>query len=307
MESEKNNSKKVDGLTDQQSYEEIKDLYKSAKRSRRVHIGFGIATLLLLGLFAVSWFTFGGLAAFWAINFTLTVSAIGCFLGAVISKIVNRKNKAKIRLLEESRKKVEHTDKHGRALSQVAINKNEYKHSKHLNKYQKFLTEPQVNFIKNRAQSGVNKTEEKTSTEAPKVEKLDWRNKDSLNLNELSRSLKEYNPIADDVISKNYNTEPVNTKISKITLFNLADEPFVINKQIEIKNDVAYDKTRLDIMKMVNKADNSVAKVSISYNINGEDRVDVRMAKGNRTFKKDEVDKINNRIEDSKKEQGRGF
>lgn len=87
------------------SIEEIKDLKTAAYRSRKIHIGFGIAALCLLGLFAVSWFTLGGLTAFWAINFTLSLSAIGCGISAIVAKIVNRKNMAKIKILEESYKR----------------------------------------------------------------------------------------------------------------------------------------------------------------------------------------------------------
>jgi len=299
---------RIQNLTEEQKLKlEEQDLQKASKRSRRVHIAFGIGALVLLGLVAISWFTFGGLAFLWAINLTLSISAIGCLLGSGISWLVNRKNRAKMRAFEESRKQTEKTSKRGRALSADALAKNERRHTKHWLKDQRYLTEHQKKYIESRTKTSEKKPDEKkdekkvdegNKSEEKKEEKKTGE-KAKLNFSEVYNSINNLK-LNDDVIEKNYKLRPVNAEISEVSLFNKEGQFTSIKDLPETKNDVSYNLSLLHIMDIVNQANSDLAKVKIVQKVNGEENVLERNIDGDKTFTEAEMKGVKEKI-DSKK------
>lgn len=283
-------------LTDEQRLEaEIDDLYKAEKRSRRVHIGFGIASIFLLGLLVASMFSFGGFAAlttaFWAVNLTLSISAIGCLLGAGISKIINRKNRAKIKLLKQAQISETHM-KNNKALDNKAIQKNKLRFAKTYQKGQKHLTEAQKQFLLHKANFGVDR-----ATERPAEEETDWRRKESLSSLEAVNVLSEYKPLSNEKIKEEFETTAQDAKIEHLVLYPTGGRPIDISNFIEADNDVSYNMAKYDMMNIINKT-KGLAGVKMIETIDGEtNRISKPYVEGKPIFDNDEVKAVKEKIE----------
>ncbi len=275
---------------------ELQDLYKSAKRSRRVHIALGLVAAGLVGFLIAGMLSFGGVfAAFgpmwYAINGTLAFSAIGCAVGSAVAWVVNRKNRLKVRLLEESRKRDERTNKRGQPLDAKAINKNEAKFAKDLAKAEKkkVLTEKEFEYLKNRIHDGVDRTDESVK---------DWRNKETLTLAESLKILEtfDYTDEQKQKIKNEYNTTEKNAKIEYVKFIGTDGNTYGSVDVAAADNDVCYDMIRYDLMNLVNKTQ-GIARVVIKHTVDGTPLLARKtVIEGTDTFNKDDMNAIKTSI-----------
>ncbi len=252
---------------------EIQDLENASKRSRWFHIGFGIASLCLLGLLALSLSAFGGIAAlttaFYAVNLTLSITVLGCLAGAVISKIFNRKNNAKLKILREAKISQNHM-KNSKVLDDKAIQKNKRNLLKHYDRGSKFLSEAQKEYIQKMVNEGVDNTKQ------PQVEEkeVNWRQKENISLKEAQDVLYNYEVPQKKVVDE-FNTTKMDATIESVVLYPQTGRPIVIMDLIKAENDVSFDVANLDLMQLANKTE-GLAKIKVVKKVNGEETTEER-------------------------------
>lgn len=291
--------------TEQVSDKEIEDLYKAEKRSRRVHIGFGIASIFLLGLLAASLLPFGGIAAFtsafYAINLTLSISAIGCLAGAVISKVINRKNRAKIKLLKEAKISESHT-KGQKSLDDKAIQKNKRKFIEDYEKNKKHLSQKQRDYILGLSNDGIDTTSSQEESKPVQEEKnnqeiKDWRKRESVSLSEARDILYDYQlPISNKKLKEEFDTKPQKGKIEGVLLYPEGGKPVSLVNVFETDNDIALDYANLELMHLINKID-SLEKVTIVRSIDDNKKTETKYARnGEKIYSDSEMTNLEKEI-----------
>ena len=275
---------------------ELQNLYNASKRSKRVYIALGLVAAGLIGFLVAGMLSFGGVfAAFgpmwYAINGTLAFSAIGCAIGSVVAWGANRKNRLKIRLLEESRKRDERTNKRGQPLDAKALLKNEAKFAKDMNKAEKkkYLSDKEFEYLKNRIHDGVDRTDETVE---------DWRNKDKLSLEESLKILEtfDYSDEQKEKIKREYNTTEKNAKIDYVKFIGTDGNTYGRNDIAVADNDVCYDMLRYDLKNLINKTE-GISRVVIRHSVDDTPLRDTKtVVAGTDTYSKEELEALKTSI-----------